>query len=49
MHRLLQIAMVLALVIAATTLSACGKKGELDPPGDKPSTYPKQYPDPSTL
>jgi len=36
-------------VIALGALSACGKKGDLDPPDGKPDKFPKQYPDPSTL
>jgi len=36
-------ALALALLLAAP-LAACGKKGDLDAPEDKPSTWPRTYP-----
>jgi predicted small lipoprotein YifL len=35
---------VLALALAAGSLSACGKKSRLDPPPGEKSTWPKVYP-----
>jgi predicted small lipoprotein YifL len=37
------LAAVLAVVLGAG-LSACGKKGDLEPPEGQPSNYPRQYP-----
>jgi len=40
-------ALLLAVLIAiglATGLAGCGKKGDLEPPEGKPSTYPRTYP-----
>jgi predicted small lipoprotein YifL len=39
---LMLIAAVLALALAGPV--ACGKRGQLEPPADKPSTYPRSYP-----
>jgi len=39
--------MILTLLLACSlglTLSACGKKGPLEPPPGKESNYPGQYP-----
>lgn len=36
---------LLALLLTATALSACGRKGNPDPPGEG-SLYPRQYPAP---
>ena len=49
MHRLFRVALALTLLIIAGTLAGCGKKGDLEPPGGKPDSYPKQYPDPASL
>lgn len=35
--------LLLAFCLAGT-LTACGKKGELEPPRDIEGTYPRQYP-----
>jgi predicted small lipoprotein YifL len=40
---------LLALLVLALFLSACGKKGPPEPPGGKPDQFPRQYPDPSSL
>jgi hypothetical protein len=40
----LSIAAVLAL-----TVSACGKRGDPEPPDGEADRYPRQYPDPSSL
>lgn len=37
------LAAVLAVVLGAG-LSACGKKGDLEPPEGQPSNYPRKYP-----
>jgi predicted small lipoprotein YifL len=37
------VALVLATALGAG-LSGCGKKGDLEPPEGRPSTYPRQYP-----
>jgi len=40
----------LAIVVAlALVLSACGKRGDPEPPDGKTDEYPRQYPDPSSL
>jgi predicted small lipoprotein YifL len=39
----LAIAITLALAVAVP-LSACGKRGNVEPPEGKPSTYPRSYP-----
>jgi len=40
-----RIALLLLLALGlAVTLSACGKKGPLEPPPGKESKYPRQYP-----
>jgi hypothetical protein len=36
---------LLALLLTATALAACGRKGNPDPPGEG-SLYPRQYPAP---
>lgn len=36
------LAVLLALALAGPL--ACGKRGRLEPPPDKPSTYPRSYP-----
>lgn len=36
------LAVLLALVVAGPV--ACGKRGQLEPPAGKPSTYPRSYP-----
>lgn len=36
--------LVLALALAAGSVSACGKKSRLDPPPGEKSTYPRVYP-----
>lgn len=41
--RTILVAAMLALAIG-TGLAACGKKGDLEPPEDQKSTYPRQYP-----
>ncbi|UUX48175.1 hypothetical protein NUH88_12185 [Nisaea acidiphila] len=45
LRRMTRIGM-LALLFAglALTQAACGKKGNLKPPQDKPSDYPRSYP-----
>jgi predicted small lipoprotein YifL len=41
---------LLAAVLALTFgLSACGKKGDPEPPDGTKDEFPRQYPDPSTL
>ncbi len=37
---------LLALTLALTLVGpiACGKRGQLEPPAGKPSTYPRPYP-----
>ncbi len=40
-RRILMALMALAL---AASVSACGKKGDLEPPPGKKSEYPKVYP-----
>ena len=37
------VTLVLALALAAS-VSACGKKGDLEPPPGKKSEYPRTYP-----
>lgn len=32
------------LLMSALALAACGKKGDLDPPDNKRSTFPRTYP-----
>ncbi len=39
-----RIATVLFLIIVATGLAGCGKKGNPQPPPDVPNTYPRTYP-----
>jgi len=35
---------LLALAVAlGGSLAGCGKKGDLDPPENRPSTYPRSY------
>jgi len=36
--------MVIAVVLVATTLTGCGKKGPPGPPPGVPNTYPQNYP-----
>ena len=43
--RRLAVALVLAIALGAS-LSACGKKADLDPPPGEPDNYGHQYPDP---
>ena len=38
------ILMMLLICALAVPLSACGKKGELEPPPGKKSEFPRQYP-----
>jgi predicted small lipoprotein YifL len=38
--------MILSLAVG---LAACGKKGPPEPPDPQTDTYPRQYPDPTTL
>lgn len=40
-------ALVIALGVSGA-LSACGKKGDLEPPPGEKSQFPKTYPDPKT-
>jgi predicted small lipoprotein YifL len=49
MLRGLRIVMLLVLLVGVGSLSGCGKKGDLEPPGGQPEKYPRQYPDPSSL
>jgi len=35
---------VLALVVLAVALAACGKRGQPTPPAGVPNTYPQVYP-----
>ena len=35
---------LLTLLMAMTTLSACGKKGKPQPPEGKETNFPRQYP-----
>jgi predicted small lipoprotein YifL len=35
---------LLALVLLAVALSACGKRGQPEPPAGEPNTYPRVYP-----
>ena len=40
-----RIAVVFLLaVVFSAPLSACGKKGKLEPPKDETTTYPRKYP-----
>ncbi|MEQ8816792.1 MAG: hypothetical protein RLO51_18620 [Thalassobaculum sp.] len=36
------LAVVFGLALAGPV--ACGKRGQLEPPSDKPSAYPRSYP-----
>lgn len=36
--------MLIMICALAAPLSACGKKGELEPPPGKKSEFPRQYP-----
>jgi predicted small lipoprotein YifL len=38
------ILLVLAALLLALSIAACGKKGPLEPPQDVPNTYPRTYP-----
>ncbi len=42
-------ALLLLVATMALAATACGKKGDLEPPEDEPSSFPRQYPDPSSL
>jgi predicted small lipoprotein YifL len=45
LKRLISVLPAILLIAAlAVGLSACGKRGGLVSPADKPSTYPKSYP-----
>ncbi|WP_232314853.1 LPS translocon maturation chaperone LptM [Oceanibaculum pacificum] len=35
---------LLAVLLLAGAVSACGKKGPLEPPPEKENTYPRTYP-----
>lgn len=50
MTKLSRSALLLAL-LAAVSLTACGKKGTINPPEDREEafTYPETYPKPSTV
>ncbi len=39
-----RILIALMAVALAATVSACGKKGDLDPPPGKKNEYPRVYP-----
>jgi hypothetical protein len=41
--------LLIAIFLLAVPLSACGKKGNLEPPDGQVDQYPRQYPDPSSL
>jgi hypothetical protein len=41
--------LALAIIAAALSLAACGKKGDPEPPNPQTDHYPRQYPDPSSL
>lgn len=43
MKRILTLATV-ALALALAGPIGCGKRGQLEPPPGKPSTYPRPYP-----
>jgi len=38
------IARLVALMLVLVMLAACGKKGAPQPPPDRPSTFPQEYP-----
>lgn len=45
MSRPLRILVLAAMLgVTAFDLAACGKRGPLEPPAGKPSTYPRTYP-----
>jgi predicted small lipoprotein YifL len=35
---------MIAVLLIATALAGCGKKGSPQPPPDVPNTYPRTYP-----
>jgi hypothetical protein len=35
---------IVALLLVALSLTACGRKGSPQPPTDEPTTYPHPYP-----
>ena len=35
---------IMAVLLIALALAACGKKGPPQPPPDVPNTYPRSYP-----
>jgi predicted small lipoprotein YifL len=35
---------ILALILVAGLMTACGKKGTPEPPADQPNNFPKTYP-----
>jgi predicted small lipoprotein YifL len=39
-----RIALIVALVLLALPLAACGKRGPLEPPANEPNVYPRVYP-----
>ena len=41
--------MLVAAILLALALSACGKKGAPEPPDPETDQYPRQYPDPDSL
>jgi predicted small lipoprotein YifL len=41
--------LLLFIALLALTLSACGKRGDPEPPDGKTDEFPRQYPDPSSL
>ena len=45
LRRMTRIGMLTLLLVGlALSQAACGKKGNLKPPQDKPSNYPRSYP-----
>lgn len=42
--RRLPVAQIVMIVMVATMLAGCGKKGNPMPPPNEPSTYPRTYP-----
>jgi hypothetical protein len=39
-----RVALLVALMLLALPLAACGKRAAPEPPADQPNTYPRIYP-----